>query len=110
MNGRDPSLMLSSHVFLGLPRLPFPSISPRKNSGLFRVCSNVRSLEAMSQSHRRTRPLDKGPFKCYVTQWGGGRGCQFLGKMRYEGVPFNVISVTRFWVGVKFPGKVLRNT
>ena len=26
-------------------------------------------------------------------------------KMRYKGVRFNVISVTRGWVGVKFPGK-----
>ena len=45
-----------------------------------------------------------GPFKCYVTQWGGG-GVSFPGKKRYEGVRFNVISVTRGWVGVKFPGK-----
>ena len=26
-------------------------------------------------------------------------------KKRYEGVRFNVISVTRGWVGVQFPGK-----
>ena len=26
----------------------------------------------------------------------------FLGKKRYEGVMFNVISVTRGWVGVQF--------
>ena len=36
---------------------------------------------------------------------GSGGGVSFLGKERYEGVPFNVISVTRGWVGVKFPGK-----
>ena len=31
-------------------------------------------------------------------------------KKRYEGVRFNVISVTREWVGVQFPEKkVLRN-
>ena len=36
----------------------------------------------------------------------GGRGCvQFSGKKRYEGVRFNVISVTRGWVGVQFSGK-----
>ena len=29
----------------------------------------------------------------------------FSGKKRYEGVRYNVISVTRGWVGVKFPGK-----
>ena len=49
----------------------------------------------------------KGPFKCYVTQMGGG-GCvcvRFSGKKRYEGVRFNVISVTRGWVGIQFPGK-----
>ena len=49
-----------------------------------------------------------GPFKCYVTQMGvgGGGGCQiFREKKHYEDVRFNVISVTRGWVGVQFPGK-----
>ena len=45
-----------------------------------------------------------GPFKCYVTPWGVG-GCQLSQKKRYEGVRFNVISVTRGGGGVKFPGK-----
>ena len=36
---------------------------------------------------------------------GGGRGVTFSGKKRYEGVRFNVISVTRGWVGVQFPEK-----
>ena len=45
-----------------------------------------------------------GPFKCYVTQMGVG-GVNFYGKKHYEGVRFNVISVTRGWVGVHFPGK-----
>ena len=36
----------------------------------------------------------------------GGGGVIFpAGKKIYEGVWFNVISVTRGWVGVKFPGK-----
>ena len=35
----------------------------------------------------------------------GGGGVSFQGKKGYEGVRFNVISVTRRWVGVKFPGK-----
>ena len=34
-----------------------------------------------------------GPFKCYVTQMGVG-GVIFSGKKRYEGVRFNVISIT----------------
>ena len=29
----------------------------------------------------------------------------FSGKKRYEGVRFDVIGVTRGWVGVRFPGK-----
>ena len=33
---------------------------------------------------------------------GGGGGVRFSGKKRYEGVMFNVISVTRGWVGVNF--------
>ena len=36
---------------------------------------------------------------------GGGGRASFPGKKRYEGLSFNVISVTRGWVGVKFPGK-----
>ena len=35
---------------------------------------------------------------------GGGGGVKFSEKLRYEGVIFNVISVTRGWV-VQFPGK-----
>ena len=34
---------------------------------------------------------------------GWGEGVNFPGKKRYEGVRFNVISVTRGWVGVQFP-------
>ena len=32
-------------------------------------------------------------------------GVRFSGKKRYEGVRFNVISVTRGWVEVQFPEK-----
>ena len=35
---------------------------------------------------------------------GGGGVSHFLGKKRYEGIGYNVISVTRGWVGVQFPG------
>ena len=45
-----------------------------------------------------------GPFKCCVTRMGVGVS-NFPEKKRYEGVRFNVISVTRRWVGVQFPGK-----
>ena len=42
---------------------------------------------------------------------GGGGGVRLYGKKRYEGVRFNVISVTRGWVGVQFPEKkALRNS
>ena len=34
-----------------------------------------------------------------------GGGGQLSGKKHYGGVRFNIISVTRGWVGVKFPGK-----
>ena len=36
---------------------------------------------------------------------GGGRVSDFPEKRRYKDVRFNVISVTRGWVGVKFPEK-----
>ena len=36
---------------------------------------------------------------------GGGWVSGFPKKKRYEGVRFNVINVTRVWVGVKFLGK-----
>ena len=48
---------------------------------------------------------DMGPFKCYVMQMGVGGVSDFLEKKRYEGVLFNVVSVTRGWVGVQFPEK-----
>ena len=35
----------------------------------------------------------------------GGGGVRFSGKNRYEGVMFNVISVTRGWVRVQFAEK-----
>ena len=35
----------------------------------------------------------------------GGGGVKFSRKKRYEGVGFNVISVTMGWVGVQFPEK-----
>ena len=51
----------------------------------------------------------KGQLKYYVMEWGwgwgGAGGLRFSGKKHYEGVRFNVISVTRGWVGVKYPGK-----
>ena len=34
-----------------------------------------------------------------------GGGCQISWKKRYGGVRFNIISITRGWVGVKSPGK-----
>ena len=34
---------------------------------------------------------------------GVGWGVKFSGKKRYEGVRFNIISITRGWVGVQFP-------
>ena len=36
---------------------------------------------------------------------GGGRVSGFPEKKRYEDVRFNVISITKGWVVVKFPGK-----
>ena len=44
----------------------------------------------------------RGPFKCYVTQYGGGRVLDVPEKQRYEDLRFNVIRVTRGWVGVEF--------
>ena len=49
--------------------------------------------------------VTKGPFKCYVTQWGMGGVSAFPEKKRYEVIQFNVISVTRGWMGVQFPEK-----
>ena len=51
----------------------------------------------------------KVPFKCYVTQMGWG-GVAYSGKKRYEGVRFNVISVTRGGWGSNFQEKSERVT
>ena len=45
--------------------------------------------------------MAKGPFKCYITRWR----VRFPVNKCYECVRFNVISVTRGWVSVKYPGK-----
>ena len=42
-----------------------------------------------------------------MLQWGGGKVSDFTRKKRYEDVRFNGISVTRGWVGVKYPEKTL---
>ena len=39
-----------------------------------------------------------------------GGGVSFPGKKRYKGVRFNVISVTRVWVGVKWVSDFLENS
>ena len=71
-----------------------------------------KSLRTMPSSHTMDRylelfqPIDntcynqlsieKGPFKCYVTQMGVGGGVSiFPGEKRYEGVRFNVILALR---------------
>ena len=45
-----------------------------------------------------------GHFKCYMP-WGWGGGGQNSREKCYEGVSFNIISVTRERVGVKFAEK-----
>ena len=47
----------------------------------------------------------KGAIQVLSNTIGGGGGCQLSRKKRYEGLRFNVISVTRGWVGVKITGK-----
>ena len=47
-----------------------------------------------------------GTIQVLCNAVGGGGACQLSQKKIYEGVWFNVnISITRGWVGVKFPGK-----
>ena len=53
--------------------------------------------------------VTSGPFKCYVTQMGVGVS-HFLEKKLYEGVRFNVISITRGGRGSNFQKKALHNT
>ena len=54
---------------------------------------------------------DIGPFKPYVTQMAVGTYTVIWisTNQHYEGVWYNVISVTRGW-GVQFPEKVVCNT
>ena len=52
-----------------------------------------------------------GPFNCYNADGGGEGGVKFSGKKHYEGVRFNVISITRGCVwGPISRKKALRNT
>ena len=50
--------------------------------------------------------VTKGAIQVLRNADGGG-GCQIFWKKRYEGVRFNVISITRGWVRVRF--QTLRN-
>ena len=51
-------------------------------------------------------PNWKGAIQVLRNADGGRDGVSdFFGKKRYVGVIFNVISVTRGWVGVQFPEK-----
>ena len=69
-----------------------------------KMCENcTRALCRHRERHQQCSV--KGPFKCYVMQMGVGGCLIFWEKKRYEGVMFNVISVTRGWVGVQFPEK-----
>ena len=47
------------------------------------------------------RIFDKGPFKCYIMQRGGG----WVGVSDFpeKALCFNIISITRGWVGITFP-------
>ena len=63
---------------------------------------SVFEFSELGNTSAFTRHISKRPFKCYVTQMGVSH---FSEKKRYEGVMFNIISVTRGWVGVQFPGK-----
>ena len=69
----------------------------------------MSSIFKCSLNHALVLLTNPGPFKCYVMQVGVG-GINFSGKKHYEGVRFNVISVTRGWMGVQFPKNALRNT
>ena len=59
-------------------------------------------MTAQIESFQAMHAIKLGPFKCYVMQMGE---CQIFRKKRYECARFNVISVTRGWVGVQFPEK-----
>ncbi len=51
------------------------------------------------------RTFIKGSFSVRNAVGGGSGGVRIHGKKHYEGVLFNVISITRGWVGVAFSGK-----
>ena len=49
--------------------------------------------------------MRNGAIQVLRNAYGGGWGVKLSGKKRYEGVKFNVISITRGWVGFQFSGK-----
>ena len=69
-------------------------ISPSGRSG-----TDLTSFGSIQSHCNYYMNSTQGSFKSYVMPWRGG------GTKRYKGVRFNVISVTRGWMGVKFPGK-----
>ena len=65
----------------------------------------VNVEDVILSTHTPQRVGVKGAIQVLRNADGGGRVSDFMGKKRYEGVIFNVISVTRGWVGVQFPEK-----
>ena len=49
--------------------------------------------------------IELGAIEVLRNADGDGGGCQIFREKRYEGVRFNVISVTRGWVGYNFQTK-----
>ena len=64
----------------------------------------VQFPEKSVTQHLNNPFVDIGAIKVLCNKVGGG-GVSFPENKHYEGVRFNVISVTKEWVGVKFPGK-----
>ena len=61
-------------------------------------------LVAKEYLHFKLSNVTKGAIQVLRNADGGG-GVRIFWKWRYEGVMFNVISITRGWVGVQFPEK-----
>ena len=71
----------------------------------FQICVCTLNVNKKNFLERYQHRLHFQSGAIQVLRNADGGGVKSYGRNRYEGVRFNVISVTRGWVGVQFPGK-----
>ena len=111
-SARHHWLTSAPHIYTSVQRRPARHCSDqecRRTVWIRNVIGSTLLPKTLSTEESREKSDDSSTFTVLgaiqVLRNAVGVGCQLSRKKRYEVVQFNVISVTRGLVGVKFPGK-----